>query len=156
MAKRIALISEHASPLAAAGGVDSGGQNIYVANVARQLARLGNSVDVFTRRDSKDLPEKIEWEDGVRIIPISAGPPVYVKKERFLPFMSDFASNMLDFISDDRTKYDVIHANFWMSGLVAAAVKSALRIPFAITFHALGKIRRAHQKAADEFPEVRE
>ena len=64
MAHRIALISDHASPLAAAGGIDSGGQNVYVAAVARNLARLGHSVDVFTRCDSPDLAPIVEWQSG--------------------------------------------------------------------------------------------
>jgi len=54
----IALISEHASPLAMAGGIDAGGQNIYVANVARQLTRLGHTVDVFTRREAASAPPR--------------------------------------------------------------------------------------------------
>ena len=53
--KKIAIISEHASPLAVAGGVDSGGQNVYVAHVARELARAGLQVDVFTRKDNREL-----------------------------------------------------------------------------------------------------
>ena len=67
MNKRIALISEHASPLCVLGGVDSGGQNVYVGQIARHLAALGHEVDVFTRRDSDRLPEIAEWEGGVRI-----------------------------------------------------------------------------------------
>lgn len=155
MRKRIAMISEHASPLTPAGHVDSGGQNIYVAQVARHLARMGNDVDVFTRRDA-DIAAIIPWEDGVRVVNVSAGPAAPVKKERLLPFMSDFTSNMIDFIRMSPDPYHVVHANFWMSGLVAASLKNALRVPFAITFHALGKIRRLHQKEADEFPDIRE
>ena len=49
---RLAMISEHASPLASLGGEDSGGQNVYVAELARRLGEMGHQVDVFTRRDS--------------------------------------------------------------------------------------------------------
>src|SRR3954453_15690252 len=72
----IALVSEHASPLAVAGGIDSGGQNIYVAQVAKQLARAGCHVDVFTRRDSNELPETFDWIPNVRVKHIRAGPCV--------------------------------------------------------------------------------
>jgi glycosyltransferase involved in cell wall biosynthesis len=51
-----------------------------------------------------------------------------------------------------RGRYDLIHANFFMSGLVAADVKRATGIPFVITFHALGKVRLLHQNGADAFP----
>src|SRR5688572_33049778 len=78
--RSIALISEHASPLAAAGGVDSGGQNIYVAQVASHLARLGYEVDVFTRRDA-NLPEIVQWQPRVRVVHVPAGPAQYVRKE---------------------------------------------------------------------------
>ena len=94
MAKRIAFISDHASPLAAAGGVDSGGQNIYVAQVAMQLARLGYEVDVFTRRDSEALPEIVEWRPHVRVVHVPAGPPRFVRKEALLATMPDFAAWM--------------------------------------------------------------
>src|SRR3954471_16056060 len=97
MAKRIALISDHASPLAAAGGVDSGGQNIYVAQVATHLAQLGYSVDVFTRRDAADLPEVLEWRPGVRVVHVPAGPAQFVRKEDLLPLMDDFSAFVRNF-----------------------------------------------------------
>ncbi|HEY2159402.1 MAG TPA: glycosyltransferase, partial [Isosphaeraceae bacterium] len=78
--KRIALISEHASPLAVLGGVDSGGQNVYVGQVARHLADLGYDVDVFTRCDSRRLPRITSWTGGVRIIHVPAGPPLPIRK----------------------------------------------------------------------------
>jgi len=53
---RVALVSEHASPLAAIGGIDAGGQNVHVAELAAGLVRQGHSVAVYTRRDDKDLP----------------------------------------------------------------------------------------------------
>lgn len=72
--RRIALISEHASPLAIPRGVHSGGQNVYVGALARHLAALGDEVDVFTRRDSAWLPGVAEWVSGVRVVHVPAGP----------------------------------------------------------------------------------
>ena len=89
MSKRIAMISEHASPLGLLGGVDSGGQNVYVGQLAKNLATLGYDVDLFTRRDSDRLPEIAEWVSGIRIIHVPAGPPCFVRKEDMLPFMED-------------------------------------------------------------------
>jgi D-inositol-3-phosphate glycosyltransferase len=155
MTKQIALISEHASPLSILGGVDSGGQNVYVAQVAKNLAAAGYEIDVFTRRDSERLPETAEWLGGVRIIHVPAGPPSFVRKEELLPFMDDFRDYVLRFCKYQRKTYDLIHANFWMSGLVAADIKRALGIPFVITFHALGRVRREHQRGVDSFPDVR-
>lgn len=87
----IALISEHASPLATVGGTDAGGQNIYVANVARCLAKAGHQVDVFTRRDSPDLPSVVDLRPGARVVHINAGPPSFVPKEQLLGHMPEFA-----------------------------------------------------------------
>ena len=153
--KRIALISEHASPLAILGGVDGGGQNVYVGEIAKNLATSGYSVDVFTRRDSKLLPEVAEWMNGVRIIHVPAGAAEYVRKEDLLRLMPEFTAYIQQFCQTESKIYDLIHANFWMSGLVAAELKCSLNIPFAITFHALGRVRRFHQGEADQFPEER-
>lgn len=154
MSKCIALISEHASPLGTFGGADSGGQNVYVGQLAKHLAALGYEVDVFTRRDSYDLPEIVDWMDGVRIIHVPAGPPIYVRKEDLLPYMEEFTDYVLGFCRTIRT-YDLIHANFWMSALVAAEIKRSLGLPFVVTFHALGRVRRFYQGEADEFPDQR-
>jgi glycosyltransferase involved in cell wall biosynthesis len=151
---KIALISEHASPLAVTGGVDSGGQNIYVANIARQLVRRGHRVDVFTRCDRSLLPLVSRFE-GARVINVPAGPPTQLPKEQLLPFMEDFARFTIEFFRREQTPYDVVHANFFMSGLVGMRVQAALGTPLVTTFHALGRVRRLHQGADDGFPDAR-
>jgi D-inositol-3-phosphate glycosyltransferase len=155
MKKKIAFISEHASPLALLGGVDNGGQNVYVAELARELAKSGHIVDVYTRKYEADQPEEVNWLPGIRVIHIKAGPAMFIEKENLLQYMHEFADNMLDFINRERVYYDLVHANFFMSGLVASIIKKVLRIPYVITFHALGLVRRAHQKEHDRFPEER-
>ncbi|KMQ80201.1 Glycosyl transferase, group 1 [Candidatus Burkholderia pumila] len=151
---KIALISEHASPLAVAGGVDSGGQNIYVANVARQLVRIGHEVDVFTRCDCSLLPLIFRFEN-IRVINVPAGPAVQLPKEQLLPHMDAFARFMIDFMKNEATPYQVVHANFFMSGLVGLQIKLTLRVPLVTTFHALGRVRRLYQGESDNFPDER-
>ncbi len=151
---RIALISEHASPLGAPGGRDSGGQNVYVDRLARWLARMGYHVDVFTRRDSPTLPQVVEFAPGARVVHVPAGPAAVVPKEKLLPYMPAFTEWLLRFLNR-HGRYDLVHANFFMSGLVAAEVKRACGIPFVVTFHALGRVRRLHQGQADTFPAER-
>lgn len=155
MTKRIALISEHASPLAMLGGTDSGGQNVYVGQLARHLAGLGYEVDVFTRRDAAALPERVEWMNGVRIVHVPAGPASRLRKEDLLPFMAEFTAWVTKAFRRERRGYDLVHANFWMSALVAAELKRTLGVPFVVTFHALGRVRRFHQREADGFPDER-
>jgi D-inositol-3-phosphate glycosyltransferase len=153
--RRIAMISEHASPLATLGGVDSGGQNVYVGQLARNLATLGYEVDVFTRRDNPVLPESIEWSSGVRIVHVPAGPAEAIAKEELLQHMGEFTDWMVRYCRRQRRGYDLAHANFFMSGVVAAELRKRLGLPFVITFHALGRVRRQHQKDADQFPDER-
>ena len=156
MTRRIAMISEHASPLAVLGGVDSGGQNVYVAQVARQLAAMGYRVDVYTRRDDANLPLVVDAAPGVRVVNVPAGPAEPVPKEQLLAHMPEFLRWMVrDWTSQGR-RYDLVHANFFMSGQVAAGLRRTLGVPFVITFHALGKVRRMHQGASDTFPPERE
>jgi len=152
--RKIALVSEHASPLAAAGGVDSGGQNIYVANVARELARRGWQVDVFTRKDRGFLPEVMHWHDGIRVIHVPAGPASLLPKEALLPHMAGFGDWMTLFCAA-HGGYDLVHANFFMSGMAGRTVARRLGLPLVMTFHALGRVRRLHQGEADGFPPER-
>jgi D-inositol-3-phosphate glycosyltransferase len=152
---RIALISEHASPLATIGGVDAGGQNIYVAQVARSLAHAGHEVDVFTRRDDEHLADVVPLSDGVQLRHVTAGPARFVPKEQLLGHMPAFSRAARDIVEGSRRRYDVVHANFFMSGLVAMRLKKVFRIPLVMTFHALGLVRREHQKEADAFPAQR-
>jgi len=155
MTRRIALISEHASPLGLLGGVDSGGQNVYVGEVARNLAAIGYDVDIFTRRDNDLLPDVADWVNGVRIVHVRAGPPSPVPKEQLLRFMPTFTSRVLRFATRQRRRYDIVHANFFMSAMTGAEMKTQLGVPFVVTFHALGRVRRLHQGAADQFSDER-
>jgi glycosyltransferase involved in cell wall biosynthesis len=155
MKKQIAFISEHASPLAVLGGVDSGGQNVYVAETAKQLAKMGFEVDIFTRSENAKAARIVQWLPGVRVIHIKAGSEEVMPKEQLLGHMPEFTEGVLDFILTHNRKYRLIHAHFFMSALVAANVKRILDIPFVVTFHALGMIRRMFQGKNDGFPAER-
>jgi len=152
---KIAFVSEHASPLAAPGSIDCGGQNVYVAHLALELAKLGYEVDIFTRCDSPQQKQVVEWKPRVRVIHVPAGPSCFVPKEELLPYMETFADFMISFAEAQDFSYDLVHANFFMSGLVAQRVKEVLGIPYVITFHALGLVRRKSQGTADLFPAER-
>ncbi len=153
--RRIALISEHASPLALPGGADYGGQNVYVAQLARELARAGHLVDVFTRRDAPGQRPVAHWLDNIRVVHVPAGPPRYLPREQMLPHVDAFARYVTRYARRQPAAYDIAHANFFMSGMVARHLKAALGLPFVITFHALGRVRRLAQGGADTFPIAR-
>lgn len=150
----IAMISEHASPLATLGGADGGGQNVYVAQLSRQLAAMGHVVDVFTRREDAATPAVVDFAPGVRVVQVTAGPARVIPKEKLLPLMDGFADEMRVHFETNGAP-DLIHAHFFMSGLVGIELARAFDIPAVVTFHALGKVRRLHQQASDGFPDAR-
>src|SRR3954471_9373184 len=135
--KRIMFISDHASPIASPGSTDCGGQNVYVAEVAASLISMGYCVDVFTRKDNDKLDEIVECGNGMRVIHVEAGPPEYIPKEDLLPYMNAFSAYVRSFMVRNQVHYDLIHAHFFMSGIVAAKIKESCGVPFGITFHAL-------------------
>src|SRR5919199_1642964 len=142
---RIAMVSEHASPLAVLGGVDAGGQNVHVASLAAALGRLGHEVVVHTRRDDPALPRRVELAPGVEVDHVDAGPPCEVPKDELLPHMAAFAEEL-------RAQWtveppDVVHTHFWMSAVAALDAVDGLEVPIAHTFHALGTVKRRHQGA---------
>lgn len=150
---RIAMVSEHASPLAALGGVDAGGQNVHVAALATALARLGDEVVVHTRRDDAALPRRVPLAPGVEVDHVDAGPPTEIPKDELLQYMGAFADDLREqWLADPP---DVVHAHFWMSGLAALDAAQDLGIPVVHTFHALGTVKRRHQGDRDTSPPAR-
>jgi D-inositol-3-phosphate glycosyltransferase len=148
---RIAMISEHASPLATLGGVDAGGQNAHVAELSAALAADGHEVRVYTRRDRAGLDPVVALGDRVDVVHVPAGPAAAVPKDQLLPYMGAFA----EWLGDNwRTEWkpDVAHAHFWMSGLAAVTAGRACGVPVVQTYHALGSVKRRHQGAADTSP----
>lgn len=156
---RIAMVSEHASPLAAVGGVDAGGQNVHVEALSRALARAGHEVTVHTRRDSPDLPERVVTEDGVVVEHLDAGPARPLPKDELLPHVGELSRSLADRLA--AAPPDVVHAHFWMSGLAALAAARRLggdrlpEPPVVQTFHALGVTKRRFQGRQDTSPAVR-
>jgi glycosyltransferase involved in cell wall biosynthesis len=151
---RIAMISEHASPLAALGGVDAGGQNTHVAELSKALADLGHDVRVYTRRESPDQPALVKVREGVMVAHVAAGPPTPLPKDDLLPYMKDFGRELTAHWRDGWTP-DVAHAHFWMSGLATIAAARAHGVPVVQTYHALGTVKRRHQGPADTSPASR-
>ncbi|HEX5164521.1 MAG TPA: glycosyltransferase [Thermomicrobiales bacterium] len=153
--RRVAFLSEHASPLALLGSVDAGGQNVYVDEVSRNLVRHGYAVDVFTRRDDPGNQNVVDWAPGVRVINVDVGPSTFVPKDDLWPLMPAFRDAVERFAGRTGTRYDLLHGNFWMSGWVAARLGERFGIPVVQIFHATGRTKRRHQQAADTSPAER-
>ena len=149
---RIAMISEHASPLAALGGEDAGGQNTHVAELSAALAEAGHDVRVYTRRDGVELPAAVPMRDGVTVLHVPAGPPEPIAKDELLPYMRQFGRWLADEWRDGDWAPDVVHAHFWMSGLAGIVAGRQTGVPVLQTYHALGTVKRRHQGAMDTSP----
>ena len=155
-AMRIAMVSEHASPLAVLGGVDAGGQNVHVAALARALARRGAEVVVHTRRDDPDLPERVAaLRPASTVDHVDAGPAA--RRSPRTSCCRTWPRSPRELArAGARDRPDVVHAHFWMSGLAALrrrAARSAM--PVVQTFHALGVVKRRYQGDADTSPPER-
>jgi glycosyltransferase involved in cell wall biosynthesis len=149
---RIAMISEHASPLAVLGEEDAGGQNTHVAELASALVGEGHDVRVYTRRDSTTLPEVVSTPDGYQVCHVPAGPAQRVPKDELLPYMGEFGSWLADTWRRGGWTPDVAHAHFWMSGLATVHAGRRTGVPTVLTYHALGTVKRRHQGAKDTSP----
>jgi glycosyltransferase involved in cell wall biosynthesis len=144
---KIAMVSEHANPLAVLGEVDAGGQNVHVAELSAALTRAGHQVTVYTRQDCRGQDRYVDAPAGYRVVQVPAGPAKEVPKDELLPYMGDFAKFLeLEWFRDPP---DVVHAHFWMSGLASVIAAESSGVPVVQTFHALGSVKRRHQGAAD-------
>ena len=152
---RIAMVSEHASPLAVLGGADAGGQNVHVAALSTALAERGHQVRVYTRRDDPRTPDVVPLCRGVDVVHVPAGPPEHLPKDELLPYMGTFGRWLARDWSRRGLRPDLVHAHFWMSGVAALVAREATGVPTVQTFHALGSVKRRHQGAQDTSPPSR-
>lgn len=153
--RRIALLSAHASPLAAPDGIDGGTQHLFVANLARELGLAGHKVDVFTRRNAPAQAPVMQWRPNVRVLHVPAGPPHDIATEQALPYMDTFGRHVARIARRESAMYDLAHASFFLSGVVAQHVKQALGLPFVMTFHALGRVQHMTPGEVHVFPAAR-
>jgi glycosyltransferase involved in cell wall biosynthesis len=150
---KIAMVSEHANPLAVLGEVDAGGQNLQVAELSAALVRDGHEVTVYTRRDDRAQALCVEASAGYQVVHVPAGPAKRVRKDELLPYMEAFARFlMIEWLRDPP---DVVHAHFWMSGMASVLAAKAPEVPVVQTFHALGVVKRRYQGRADTSPPQR-
>ncbi|MFN0144865.1 MAG: glycosyltransferase [Dehalococcoidia bacterium] len=136
---RIAMVSAHTSPLAPLGGRETGGMNVYVLELSRELARLGYEIDIFTRRDG-DLPRVEEVAPNLRLVRVEAGPAEPIEKETIIDHLPRFAREMLAFASD-QPPYSVVHSHYWQSGWAAGIFARKLHLPHVTMFHTLGEVK---------------
>lgn len=137
--RQLAVLSLHTSPLALPGSGDSGGMNVYVRELVSSLAQAGVSSVVFVRRHRHDLPEVVDVEPGFRVVHVDAGPPD-LPKEHLLDTVGEFTVGV-GRVLRRMDSVDLLHANYWLSGLAAHRLKHELGLPLVSTFHTLARVK---------------
>jgi len=156
MSLRVAMLSVHTCPLAALGGKETGGMNVYVRETARELARMGVGVDVFTRSQNPGIPRVVELGGGARVVHLPAGAEAPMPREAVHAHLDEFVAGVERFAQSEGLEYDLIHAHYWLSGVAGLALREAWGAPLVQMFHTLGRLKNSvAQSPAEVEPELR-
>ncbi len=152
----VAMLSVHTCPLAALGGKETGGMNVYVREVSRELGRMGVSVDVFTRSQDPSIPRVVRLGERARVIHLAAGVEAPMARERVYDHLDEFVEGIEAWRIAEAIDYDLIHAHYWLSGVAALTLKTRWSVPVLQMFHTLGRLKnRVARSAAELEPAVR-
>jgi D-inositol-3-phosphate glycosyltransferase len=156
MSVRVAMLSVHTCPLAALGGKESGGMNVYVREVGRELGRMGVEVDVFTRSQNPTIPRVVEMGDRIRVVHLPAGPEAPMPRERVWEHLEEFADGVDAWRMTHGLDYDLVHAHYWISGIAGLALRERWGVPLVQMFHTLGRLKNGVARSpADREPALR-
>ena len=145
------MLSYHTCPLATLGGKDTGGMNVYVAELTRQLGRDGIHVDVFTRSQDEHVPHVIHCLGyGNRVVHVPAGPEVPLPKPELATHLPTFVEGIRRFASEKGITYDLIHSHYWMSGIAAEMLQESWKVPLLQMFHTLGLMKNRIAQSPEE------
>lgn len=133
------MLSLHTSPLAQPGAADAGGMNVYVRELASALAQAGVVCTVYVRRWAADLPREVRVEPGFTVVHVDAGPPE-LPKEELLAVVPAFVAGVASHLAATGGA-DVIHANYWLSGVAGHQLKHELGLPLVMTFHTFARVK---------------
>jgi D-inositol-3-phosphate glycosyltransferase len=156
MIRRVAMLSIHTCPLAMLGGKETGGMNVYVRDLSRELGQRGIAVDCFTRSQNANLaPISTKLGPNGRVIHVPAGPEAPYDKNRIADHLPEFTSGVLDFARREGLHYDVIHSHYWLSGLAARDLARAWDAPIIHMFHTLGQMKNSVAASPEEWESER-
>ena len=156
MSLRVAVLSVHTCPLAVLGGKETGGMNVYVRELARELARMRVRADIFTRSQNPAIPRVSAIGDEVRVIHLPAGPEAPIARERVHAHLDEFVDGVEAFRIAHGLDYDLIHAHYWLSGAVGLSLRERWGVPLVQMFHTLGRLKNdATRNGAEREPALR-
>ena len=139
----VAMLSVHTCPLAALGGKETGGMNVYVRQVACELGRMGVHVDVFTRSQNPTIPRVVELGPGARVVHLPAGPEAPMARAAVHAHLEQFATGVEEFALDQGLAYDLIHSHYWLSGVAGLRLRETWGAPLVQMFHTLGRLKNS-------------
>ncbi|WP_299024390.1 glycosyltransferase [uncultured Thermanaerothrix sp.] len=153
----VAMISFHTCPLATLGGKDTGGMNVYVAELTRHLGQMGIHVDVFTRSQDEHVPHVLHnLGYGNRVVHVPAGPEKPLPKSELYTYLDEFSRGVSEFAQNKHIHYHLVHSHYWLSGLVAERLKREWNVPVVHMFHTLGVMKnRVARSPSEHEPPVR-
>jgi D-inositol-3-phosphate glycosyltransferase len=150
---RVAMLSVHTSPLEQPGTGDAGGMNVYVVEVAHQLAARGVEVEIFTRTTTADMPATVELEPGVLVRHVTAGPYEGLGKEDLPGQLCAFAAGVMRTGAHaPENHYSLVHSHYWLSGQVGWLAADRWQVPLVHTMHTMARVKNQHL-ADDDAPE---
>src|SRR5260370_13639811 len=142
MSYSIAMLSVHMSPLDTPGRTrDAGGMNVYIKDLARELCKSKNQIDIFPRRTNEFSPNIVQLTPHVRVIHIQAGPSTPVHKHDLYQYLPAFAQGIDEFRSSEDTPYDILHSHYWLSGVAAMQLTRRWDMPHITMFHTLRRLK---------------
>jgi D-inositol-3-phosphate glycosyltransferase len=156
MSVRVAMLSVHTCPLAALGGKETGGMNVYVRELSRELGRMGLEVDVFTRSQDPAIRRVVPLGDGARVVHLPAGREAPMARERIHDHLDEFVEGVDAWRRGRGVEYDLVHAHYWLSGVAGLALRERWGVPVLQMFHTLGRFKNgAARRLADLEPSRR-
>ena len=148
--QRVAMISVHTSPLSQPGTGDAGGLNVYVVETAKEMARRGVEVDIFTRRTRATDGDVVELARGVAVHHVIAGPYDGLAKEDLPGQLCAFTAGIMrELAMRHEGYYDVVHSHYWLSGQVGWLAAERWGVPLVHTMHTMAKVKNAHRAEGD-------
>jgi len=151
---KIAMISVHSCPVGKLGGRDTGGMNVYIVELARQLGRRGHLVDIYTRVHQPRHEQIVSLGQNVRLIHLKTGSNEEIPKIDIYSYLQNFTCEVENFRKFENSHYDLIHSHYWLSGLVGKQLQTSWHLPHVVMFHTLGAIKNSIGIGKDE-PELR-
>ncbi|WP_233221368.1 D-inositol-3-phosphate glycosyltransferase [Streptomyces carminius] len=142
--RRVAMLSVHTSPLHQPGTGDAGGMNVYIVELAKQLAALGIEVEVFTRATTAALEPTVELAPGVLVRHVEAGPYEGLAKEDLPAQLCAFTHGVMRAWARHRPgHYDLVHSHYWLSGQVGWLAAERWGVPLVHAMHTMAKVKNA-------------